>query len=160
MKTIPLGRGKVTLVNNADYLWLSHYHWHYKPNKGDPRYGCAVRQVTNLAALLPRQKTMFMHRVIMGEPEGITVDHRNHDSLDNRRRNLRLATKAQQMMNSLKMQGTTSRYKGVSRDGNKWRALIYVSGQRISLGRFTSERKAATAYRRAAKRYFGEFAYA
>lgn len=32
-----------------------------------------------------------MHRELMGDPEGFMVDHRNRDSLDNQKENLRLA---------------------------------------------------------------------
>jgi hypothetical protein len=68
-------------------------------------------------------------------------------------------TDSQQAMNRKIKTDNTSGVKGVSwfqRD-SKWRAQIYVNGRLIFLGYFVSKHKASTAYRQAAKEYFGEF---
>lgn len=97
-----------------------------------------------------------MHMMLTGWRE---TDHRNGNGLDNRRKNLRPCTHAQNCRNA-KPRSVSSKYKGVgwSRVHNKWRARIRVDGILKSLGVFTEEAQAARAYDRAAAEYFGEFA--
>lgn len=107
---------------------------------------------------------------MMGEklPKGFLVDHINGDKLDNRRVNLRLATRLDNEANKRKRltQGgkpPSSQYKGVSKvkDGRKkcWRGTLTYEKQQKHLGAFFTEREAAEAYNEAAKEWFGEFAH-
>jgi DUF971 family protein len=94
-------------------------------------------------------------------PEGLLIDHRNHNGLDNRLTNLRPATPAQNIQNARKQKPrTTSKYKGVDfvKPTGKYRARIAVDGQRLFLGSFANQLDAARAYDEAAKKYFGIFA--
>ncbi len=88
------------------------------------------------------------------------VDHINGNRLDNRKCNLRLATRSQNLQNSRKRTGCSSRFKGVNWLGQnkRWRARIKVFGKEIALGCFISELEAAEAYNKAAKEHFGDFA--
>lgn len=106
-------------------------------------------------------------RLILDAPRGLVVDHINHDILDNRRENLRLATSSQNSQNKLKTRDNTkySQFKGVcfyAYDGKKlarpWRAYIKINGKRQWLGYFQTEADAALAYNEKAKELFGEFA--
>jgi hypothetical protein len=97
----------------------------------------------------------------MNPPPHLLVDHRNNNSLDNRRANLRLATHAENCYNRPKIRTkTSSRYIGVyfEKSTGKWTAKIRVNGKRLWLGRFNSELEAALAYDAAARKYHGEFA--
>jgi hypothetical protein len=89
------------------------------------------------------------------------VDHIDHNGLNNRRSNLRLCTAQQNARNHRPQLRGSSKYKGVSwrQDGKVFRALIWHNGKSINLGRFKNEIDAAKAYDKAAKKYFGEFAY-
>lgn len=95
-------------------------------------------------------------------PHGFLVDHINRDKLDNRRTNLRLATKSQNEQNKTKRRAnTTSRFKGVVKmSGRKkcWRATITEDGYNIHVGTFYTEKEAAIAYNQAAYARWGEFA--
>lgn len=102
-----------------------------------------------------------MHREIANIPEDLECDHINGNSLDNRKANLRAATRRQNCWNNSKRKPKSlSKYKGVSfsKRGRPWKAMLTVNGKWIYLGSFNSENQAAKAYDKAARRHFGEFA--
>lgn len=92
-------------------------------------------------------------------PAGFEVDHRDRVRRNPRLSNLRLATHSQQMANS-NVLGGSSAFKGVTwcKARDRFQAQIKQHGVNHFLGRFKSERKAAAAYDRAARRLFGKFA--
>jgi len=102
-----------------------------------------------------------MHRLIMNAPEGLVVDHIDRNGLNNRKCNLRLCTKAQNVQNSRPRRNRSSKYKGVfwNKLNKKWSASIHKGDKRIYLGGFDDEIEAALAYDRKAAELFGEFAY-
>lgn len=155
-KELPLSRGKVTLVDAADYEWLSQWKWSYDRN------GYAVRiQYWIDTQGLRRLRKFMLHREILAAPRGVQVDHINHDRLDNRRRNLRLATPLQNHVNSRPKRTSGSPYKGVWRrpsDG-KWLAYITAHGRKRFLGSYDTPEAAALAYDAAAYEAWGEFAW-
>lgn len=91
----------------------------------------------------------------------LCVDHKNRDTLDNRRCNIRAATYAQNNMNKSAVHGAIP-YKGVYRvasaTNNPYRARIKIDGKYCSLGYYATPEKAARAYDSAAIKYYGEFA--
>lgn len=104
-------------------------------------------------------KSVYMHRLLAGA-KGLEVDHINSDGLDNRRSNLRLATRQQNSANKPAL-GGTSVYKGVCKANTKsprWRAWVMSHKKSLYLGSFKTEIEAAKAYDVAAKREFGAFA--
>ena len=147
MKQIPLGENRYTTVSDEDYGWLVAFGWW---NNGNDY----------AKASLPDGRQVYMHRVIMDAPDGVTVDHINGDGLDNQRENLRFATQVQQNMNRPKY-GGKSRYKGVYRryDDRKWVAQISVGDKTQYLGSFKTQEEAAHVYNQEAYRLHGEFAY-
>lgn len=154
-REIPLTKGMVAIVDEADFEWLSRFKW--CASKGNSGEFYAVRNLRKGSK--PRQ--VLMHREIISAQERELVDHRNHDTLDNRRENLRKATKQQNQSNQRPQNGRTSAFKGVCWDvaGKKWRAYIVVNKRQYSLGRFGDEKSAAAAYNHAAMELHGEFAY-
>lgn len=126
---------------------------------GHGRYG----HDRHYAAMRPQGGgTAYMHRIIAerahGEiPDGWTVDHANHNTYDNRRENLRIATRSQNHGNR---RSTGDGFRGVSRRsrGAGWRARLGIPGGEIPLGNFDNPEDAARAYDVAALARFGEFA--
>jgi hypothetical protein len=169
-KEIPLTKGKVAIVDAADFEWLSQWKWHYSA-ASDGRHGYARRAIyLGGGSGAPKLRRIKMHREIMDAPVGIMVDHVNGDTLDNRRRNLRLAHDWQNGANRSANSNKPHPYKGVyyvkpkSSDGpwKCWVAILVESTtgkkRRHSLGMYHTPQEAAQAYNQAAKEYFGEFA--
>jgi len=108
-----------------------------------------------------KETLIYMHQEIIEVPEGMVVDHINHDGMDNRGANLRPATYSQNLYHRKKRSGAMySKYKGVHwhKLHRKWLARITFKKKTIHLGYFTDEIDAAKAYDEAAKKYHGEFA--
>ncbi len=149
-RLIKLTQGKFTKVDPDDFKKLSQYDWQLFENKSGNLY--AIR-IENL-------KFIKMHRVIMNAPPGIIVDHRNHDGLDNTKRNLRFATISQNNCNVKRTKKGSSKYRGVHlvKDTGRYRAIINYNKIYKHLGYFDNEEDAARAYDEAAKIYHGEFA--
>ena len=99
-----------------------------------------------------------MHRLVVLAHYGEFTDHVNQDKLDNRKSNLRICTRSENQCNIGLKSNNTSGYKGVSRNGDKWLAEIYVSKQKVHLGRFTCKHEAAKVYNNAALELHGVFA--
>jgi hypothetical protein len=153
-RRIPLGEGRFTIVEPGDFYRLNHFQWFANGNSE------RIYAVRNILATHEKGKILPLHREIMRPPEGLVIDHKNGDSLDNRRSNLRLATRAQNSYNCQKRKNTTSKYIGVffNKRRKYWEAQIRHKGKHIWLGGFHSEIEAAKAYDAAAKKCFGEFA--
>ena len=101
-----------------------------------------------------------LHRIIMGDPEDLVIDHINRDPLDNRRDNLRIVTRQENLMNLSIKKTNKSGVAGVHRDkkNGKWRAQITYKYKQINLGCFDTLEAAAKARKDAEEEYFGEFA--
>jgi hypothetical protein len=143
------------VVDEADLDLVQAYRWHVMPARHTTY---AVATVGSPRAM---RTTIRVHRLIMDAPQDVEVDHIDHDGLNNRRSNLRLATGTQNLGNMRHRGGTTSRYKGVywSARDRRWLATISVASKSIHLGSFVIEEEAARAYDAAAVQAFGEFAY-
>lgn len=135
--------GQRVIVGHAkaspeDFDELSSYRWHLSP-KG---YACR-----GLARPGGRTTTVRMSRQILGLKIGDPrqADHINRDRLDNRRTNLRIVTHQQNHQNRPSDRGSASPFRGVTRDGEWWRASVFLNGRRVNLGRFADEQEAAQA---------------
>ena len=97
---------------------------------------------------------LYVHGVWPGH-----LDHKNRDKLDNRIENLRPATHSQQHANAWLRSDNKLGVKGVKRHSNGYAVRITVARREIYVGWFKTLEEAAQAYRDAAVRHFGEFAY-
>jgi len=154
MREIPLTRGYVTLVDDDDYEWLSQWKW-YAANDRTNVYVQRAERLDN-----GKQRTIRMHRLILGVGKGIVVDHIDRDGLNNQRSNLRIATPQQNTWNRRKFRSNTSGFRGVAWDSSnqKWKAKININGKPTHLGLFDTPEEAAWMYDHAARIHYGEFA--
>jgi hypothetical protein len=155
-RRIALTRGLYAIVDPEDHDRLARYKWHAMKS----RY-------TFYAARYSRRdkdgkrKCYMMHREIMKLEGNKMCDHINGNGLDNRKANLRPASRAQNGWNRGKSRvKSRSRYKGLAWDNKdkRWEVRISVNGRRIYIGRFEDEMQAARAYDRAARIYHGRYA--
>lgn len=156
MKHIPLhgkrGDGKFALVDDEDFEKVTKHSWSLDL-KGYVRAGVR-REGKNIS--------LRIHRVIMNEPRGMQIDHKDGNKLDNRKKNLRVCTNAENCRNRNRYKGSTniSGNKGVywHKQNKKWVVMIKVNQKIYYLGSFDRKEDAVSVYNNAAKKYFGEFA--
>lgn len=154
MPTIELNNSRVALIDETDEQLIRRYNWNVVIGK----------RLLYAFTVLETRAPISMHRFLLKPPASVMVDHINHDGLDNRRCNLRLATRQQNAWNSRKADRTrTSNYKGVTYAGwgkkrKRWRAIIFIKRRRVHLGYFHTQEEAAIAYNEAAQQAFGSFA--
>lgn len=156
-RQIKLTKGKIALVDDGDFETLSQYRWSASQARGT----CYAQRGTRKSDLGYTKRThIYMHREILGlKPgDGIIVDHRNSDGLDNRRVNLRTANQHQNHQNRIKHVRASSHYKGVTGRPGRWIAKIVPNRHTVILGMFKTEDEAASVYDSAALFLFGSFA--
>lgn len=157
---IPLTKGQVALVDAHRLPELTKWNWCAAWVKHTKSY-MALRTVREG----DKKSTLTMHRQILGLAHGDPRqgDHKNHDTLDNRDENLRIATHAQNQLNRRCFAKTRSGAKGVIlSDGCKssWQVHISIDGKQICLGSFKTKEEARDAYANSAHEHHGEFACA
>lgn len=164
MKEISLTHGYVALVDDEDYELVAPHRWLAnvvrRPNQEE---GIMNVYASKAGPYIPGE-IRLMHRLILGLTDRkILVDHKNHNGLDNRRANIRIATPQQNVWSRRKSQDSgwvrySSTYRGVSRYCGRWKATASLNGKPLSLGIFADEREAALAFDAFVIRHRGEFA--
>lgn len=164
MKKIPLTQGQYTIVDDEDFEMLSKWKWGLRKSWGGRRYAVRWQFVptSERGGRKRYSKDVYLHRYLMEVTErNIFVDHINGDSLDNRKKNLRLCTQSQNQCNRGPSKKSSSGYKGVTflkREG-LWRATIKYQNKTYRKDRLQTKELAALAYNKMAKELHGEFAY-
>lgn len=148
-------KGEVIYVDTEDYPKIENYYWHIKPDSGYVATSFKYKVGDKV-----KQKSILLHRLIMGEPDAL-VDHIHDDrKWDNRKDNLRVATKSENAINSPPRKKNTSGCTGVTKTkSGTWRARIQVNKKEKMLGTFKNVEDAIEARKNAEKIYYGEFAY-
>lgn len=96
----------------------------------------------------------------MNSPVGMMVDHRNHDTLDCRRSNLRVVTCAQNQMNRIRANGRRPKNLiGVSwhKHSRKWQVRVTVARKEKCIGMFSDVNVAIAARKAASREVYGEY---
>ena len=159
-REIPLTKGQVAYVSPHRYEELMRFKWYAWWSKQMKQF-YAERTVRPIGE---KKQTILMHRQILGLLVGDrrTGDHKNRkETLDNTDENLRIATYVEQAQHRGIHKNCVSGYKGVifCPKMRKYRVRIFVEGKYIDLGYFDDPKDGDKAYREAALKYFGEFAY-
>lgn len=138
--------------DKEDFEKVSQYTW-YLSNRG------AIETHNHKN----NYKLLKLHRLMKNivNPKEI-IDHINHNTLDNRKENLRVCDSRENSYNqTITRSNNTSGYKGVTWDKTlkKWIAYIHVNYKKLHIGCFENKEDAARAYNEKALFYFGEFAF-
>lgn len=141
MKKIKLTQNKYALVDNEDFEWLNSFKWCIV---GYKNYYYAGRD--------DKGKKVKMHRLIVNPIGKQVVDHINGNTLDNRKKNLRLCFNYENIKNRRLNRNNVSGYKGIiwTPHMNKWKTRISNEGKSIHVGYFDTKKEAAIAYNAAA----------
>jgi len=142
MKKILLSQGQFALVDNEDFELIKNFRW-YAAQAHNKKTWYARHSITGGGCIL-------MHRLILKlkKNDKRLIDHKNRNGLDNRRRNLRIASHSLNRYNCKKRADNKSGYVGVNlhKQSGKWRARIGKDNNRKSLGLFIDPTEAAIAY--------------
>ena len=141
-----------TVFDIEDYSEIKNYKWLVNRFRGSKTY-------SNYYIISSKGK--FLHRILLKEPKGKTIDHIDGDSMNNRKSNLRICTIRENSKNNKIHKYNKSGHKGVLwyyyRNVNKWMAYICIDNKRTTLGYFEDYDEACKVREDAEKELFGEF---
>jgi hypothetical protein len=159
-RTIKLSKGFVAVVDESDFAELSKHKWYARYSESSRSWYAFRSGYVN-----GKRSTIQMARQILGLVHGDQrqPDHKNHDTLNNIRTNLRIATRKQNCRNRRRRTDNRSTYTGVSWNASvskagKWRVQIWVNGTNKLVGHYDDPVEAAKAYDERARKEHGEFA--
>lgn len=147
---------KEILFDDVDEYKINKYTWHIVKEGNGLFYARAFEKIDG------KYKTIRMHRFIMGvhNSDKPHIDHKNHNTLDNRRDNLRRASMSENVRNRKINSTNKTGYKGVNRTKTgRWVASIKAGGRHFGGKYFDSPKEAAQEYNKLAVKHHGEFAY-
>lgn len=149
---VPLTQGYEAVIDAQDVPLVQGYNW--IAFKGRRSIYAARTQIIGGI-----KHCFFMHRVILGAPKGDLADHIDGNGINNTRKNLRIASPAQNNWNARVRVDNTTGFKGVTyrKKSGRWQARIMVSGKNRCLGSFATAELAHEAYRKASAELHGEF---
>lgn len=149
--------GYEVLIDDEDYEKIKRYHWNIL--RTEEKKGYKYFQA-NLKRCDGKRRKVMLHRIIMNaKTKEEIIDHKNGDTLDNRKTNLRICNKTENNRNQKTSKANVMGIKGVSFVGKKelYQARITVDKKLIHLGYYKTSREAYSAYCEASKKYHGEY---
>jgi HNH endonuclease/AP2 domain len=151
---IPLTQGHEAIIDTFNVPVVESKNWFAQVNKPGVRIYAFCDDYSGF-----KPKKVLLHRLIMDAPTGFDVDHINHNTLDNRNANLRLATRSDNMANRAGLDANnTLGFRGLCRTPKgRYTAKIKCRGQKYHIGTYDSAEAAYAAFQIKAKELFGEF---
>lgn len=158
---IKLTKGYAAVIDDCDYDLIKRCNWYASVHSGIP-YAYTFMNGRNIG----------MHRLLMGvtDPD-ILVDHEDNDSLNNMRKNLRIASKIENGRNRRSQKQSASKYMGVSIHEAKktlksgkiavykyWSVYLMINNKNTYLGSKKDEIEAAKLHDEHALKHYGQFA--
>lgn len=148
-----------TIVDSDNYRWLNQYRWIMHWNSKKRSY--YVRRLEKLAN--GKYMDVYMAREVLGLPQGAgyggdQADHKNHDTLNNIRSNLRVGTYSQNQANRGKKYNSVYRFKGIRQSGTGFHARFIYQYEEIYLKTVRTDVEAALLYNYAIIEFQGDFA--
>jgi hypothetical protein len=137
--------------------------WHLKwDNKTQSYYVKATESYIDTATNKRKQRTIHLHRIIVGVVNNLLyVDHINHDTLDNKKANLRITNKRENMCNRPKPNtNNSSGYRNVTyeKQTKKWIVQLQIDGKNTKLGSFEDVHDAGRYAKEKRSEIYGEYA--
>jgi hypothetical protein len=151
-REIPLTQGQVALVDEDDFERVNAFKWQAVWEKRTKSFYAV--HVTNR----PNRTTIQLSRFIMQTPKDLMCDHINHDTLDNRKCNLRTVTVSQNSMNR-RSGNTKTKIKCIELVRNRYRVHIRINDKTAYRKSFDTLEDAIIARDVALKKFHGDFAY-
>lgn len=116
----------VVLIDTEDVEKIQPYKWYMQKN---------------YVACKKNNKNMYLHRFLINAPKELQVDHKNRNTLDNRKSNLRLCTQEENLRNKIvqKAQDKKSNISGqkyIYKSGDKWKVSITYGNKQIHIGTY------------------------
>lgn len=149
---VTLTKGHTAVIDAADADFVGIFNW----------WAQEMPHAVYAARTTPRgegKKKIFLHRYLMRPPEGMDVDHIDGDGMNNRRSNLRVATRHENACNQKIRAANTSGFKGVSFEKftGRWAASICSNNKYKRIGRFDTVDEAGAAYAEWSRSLHGRF---
>lgn len=156
---VPLTKGYEAIIDAADVTLVGRFNWAARICR--KRDGGVYSVYAFRSVILPdgTKSGVQMHRFLCEPPAGYDTDHADGNGLNNRRSNLRAATRSQNLQNARRRSDNTSGLRGVTKrkDCNRWQAVIWVNKKALYLGVFETKEAAHDAFRAAQAKHHGEF---
>lgn len=135
------------IIDDEDFDKINKYRW-----------ACSIHKKGRIY-FYARPENISMHRLIMGFPNGMDVDHINSNWLDNRKSNLRICSRSQNNYNNRMSIRNRSGLKGVcwDKEHGKWRAQIKIGNKQKYLGLFKNKEDAWKVYKKEVIEVRGEY---
>ena len=138
-------KGRPFFISREDFERVKEYCW--------------IESHGYIVARMRDGKNILLHRLIMNAPDGMFVDHINHDCFDNRRCNLRIVDPVRSTWNQRTRNDNECGVRGVYQWDGRWIARISVCKENIDLGHFDTKEEAEAARKEAEVKYYGEYNY-
>lgn len=162
-RTVQLSRGLVAIVDDEDYERVTALGGWFAGVGLGGRMSARRNQRIRSGRGSGARTVIYLHRFILNAKPGQQIDHKNGDTLDNRRSNLRFCTSSQNCQNRRARSDNASGFKGVHlerrADGRAALYVVQVRGNGMHFRRrVKSAIDGARLYDEVALRFFGRFA--